>query len=111
MCYQSLKNDTALEDDKSSGIKEVLSKYEDVFPEILPPGLPPERSVEMKIDLESGSNAKLGPIYKLSVLELKEMKKQIQEAISQWLHQTKCQPMGKPSIIQEKEIRWPPQVY
>ncbi len=58
------KNDTALEDDKSSGIKEVLSKYEDVFPETLPPGLPPERSVEMKIDLEPGSMPKLGPIYK-----------------------------------------------
>ncbi len=69
------KNDTALEDDKRSGIKEVLSKYEDVFPETLPPGLPPERSVEMKIDLEPGSKPKLGPIYTLCVLELTEMKK------------------------------------
>ncbi len=33
------KNDTALEDDKSSGIKEVLSKYEDVFPENVTSGI------------------------------------------------------------------------
>ncbi len=36
----------------------------------------------MKIDLEPGSKPKLGPIYKLCVLELTEMKKQIEEALA-----------------------------
>ncbi len=57
------KNDTALEDHKSSGIKEVFSKCEDVFPETLHLGLPPETSAEVKIDLESGSKPNLGPIF------------------------------------------------
>ncbi len=103
------KNDTALEDDKSSGTKEVLSKYEDVFPETVPPGLPPERSVEMKIDLESGS--KLGPIYNLSVLELTEMKKQVEEELGNGFIRPSVSPWGTSVLFTKKERRWPPHVY
>src|SRR5215216_6554435 len=54
----------------------IVSEYPDVFPEELP-GMPPDRDVEFLIDLVPGS----GPIakrpYKMSVDELKELKKQL----------------------------------
>ena len=56
----------------------IVSEYPDVFPEELP-GMPPDRDVEFLIDLVPGS----GPIakrpYKMSVDELKELKKQLGE--------------------------------
>ncbi len=39
----------------SKSIEELLLKYEGVFPEKLPPGLPPKRNVEMSINLEEGA--------------------------------------------------------
>src|SRR4051812_37187409 len=56
----------------------IVSEYPDVFPEEFP-GMPPDRDVEYLIDLLPGS----GPIakrpYKMSVDELKELKKQLGE--------------------------------
>ena len=58
----------------------IVSEYPDVFPEELP-GMPPDRDVEFLIDLLPGS----GPIakrpYKMSVDELKELKKQLGEQL------------------------------
>eukprot|EP00171_Calliarthron_tuberculosum_P000963 IDg963t1 len=90
-------------DDKSSEIKNILEKYKDVFPETLPPGLPPERNIEMKIDLEPGSKPKIGPIYKLSVLELAEMKKQIEEALSKGFIRPSVSPWGSPVLFAKKK--------
>src|SRR3954447_19155810 len=58
----------------------IVREYPDVFPEELP-GMPPDRYVEFLIDLLPGS----GPIekrpYKMSVDELKELKKQLGEQL------------------------------
>ena len=58
----------------------IVCEYPDVFPEELP-GMPPDRDVEFLIDLVPGS----GPIakrpYKMSVDELKELKKQLGEQL------------------------------
>ena len=35
----------------SSAVFDVLQEYEDVFPEKVPPGLPPKREIEHQIDL------------------------------------------------------------
>src|SRR4051812_48226510 len=56
----------------------IVREYSDLFPEELP-GMPPDRDVEFLIDLLLGS----GPIakrpYKMSVDDLKELKKQLGE--------------------------------
>jgi len=38
-----------------SGVQQLLAEYEDVFPKVLPAGLPPERSREFHIELEEGA--------------------------------------------------------
>ena len=62
-----------------SEIEAVLTDYEDIFPEDLPPGLPPIRKGhEFKIELEDEAPPVHRPIYKLSPLELEEARKQIE---------------------------------
>ena len=59
-------------------MKAVLEDYDDVFPEDLPPGLPPKRQgYEFKIELENNVPPVHRPLYKLSPMELEEAKKQI----------------------------------
>ncbi len=57
----------------------------------------------MKIDLEPGSKPKLGPIYKLSVLELSEMKKQIEEALANGFIRPSVSPWGSPVLFTKKK--------
>jgi hypothetical protein len=62
-------------------VKRLLEGYKDIFPEDLPSGLPPQRSVKLKIDLVPGSEPVKRPIYKLSTEELTEVKKQVDDLL------------------------------
>ncbi len=48
-------------------------------------------------------NQKLAQLYKLSVTELAEMKKQIERSLSERLHSTKCQPRGRSCLIRKEK--------
>jgi hypothetical protein len=54
----------------------VVSKFLDVFPKDLP-GMPPERKVEFAIELIPGTAPISKRAYRVSGLELVELKKQI----------------------------------
>ena len=73
----------------------IVCEYPDVFPEELP-GMPPDRDVEFLIDLLPGS----GPIakipYKMSVYELKELKKQLGEQLQKGFIQPISSSWGAP---------------
>ncbi len=56
----------------------------------------------MKIDL-SGSKPKLGPIYKISVLELTEMKKQIEEALANGFIRPSVSPRESPVLFTKRK--------
>ena len=67
------------QEDVPDAIKGVLKEYSNVFPDKLPVGLPPVRKGhEFKIDLEDDVPPVHRPLYKLSLLELDEAKKQIE---------------------------------
>src|SRR3954471_19102704 len=82
----------------------IVSEYPDVFPEELP-GMPPDRDVEFLIDLLPGS----GPIakrpYKMSVDELKELKKQVREQLQKGFIQPSSSSWGAPVLFVEKKDR------
>ena len=84
-------------------LQELLAEYKDVFPEELPKGLPPKRSVEMAINLEEKAKPKMGPIYKLSKKELEEMKKQIEEALGLGFIRPSISPWGSPVLFTPKK--------
>jgi hypothetical protein len=56
----------------------VVRDFPDVFPEELP-GMPPDREVECVIDLLPGTTPISNRPYRMSVEELKELKKQLTE--------------------------------
>ena len=58
----------------------VLSEFKDVFPDELPPGLPPSREVDHRIELYAGANPPSRPTFRLSDTELEELKKQLERA-------------------------------
>ena len=80
----------------------VVRDYPDVFPKELP-GMPPDRDVEFIIDLLSGT----GPIakrpYRMSVDELAELKKQLDELISKGYIRPSASPWGSPVLFVKKD--------
>jgi hypothetical protein len=67
-----------LVDGKFVGVNiRVVRDFSDVFPEELP-GMPPDREVEFVIDLLPGTAPISKRLYRMSVEELKELKKQLQ---------------------------------
>ncbi|KAL0313444.1 UNVERIFIED_CONTAM: Retrovirus-related Pol polyprotein from transposon.6 [Sesamum radiatum] len=53
--------------------------YEDVFPDEIPPGLPPIRGIEHQIDFMPGASLPNRPAYRTNPEESKEIQRQIQE--------------------------------
>ena len=58
----------------------VVSDFPDVFPDELP-RLPPQREIEFKIDLYSGTEPLSIAPYRMAPLELKELRKQVDQLL------------------------------
>ena len=61
--------------------KKLVLKYRELFPDELPKGLPPIRSIEHRIDLVTGAEPVNGAIYRMSDHELKELKRQLEDLL------------------------------
>lgn len=80
----------------------VLNEYKDVFPdEIL--GLPPRRDIDFTIDLVPGSVPISKTPYRLNILELKELKAQLQELIDKRYIRPSVSPWGAPVLFVKKK--------
>ena len=85
-------------------IWEVLKHYKDVFPSELPKGVPPARmGHKVKIDLEDETPPIHRPLYKLSLLELEEAKKQIHDMLEQGFIRPSKFPYGAPMLFVPKK--------
>jgi hypothetical protein len=80
-----------------------LSSYRDVFPSDLPPGLPPSREVDHKIELLPGAVPPSRPTYRLSATELAELKKQLEELMKAGFIQPSKSPFGAPILFVKKK--------
>ncbi len=77
-------------------------EFADVFPDKLPPGLPPKRSVDHHIDLEEGAVPSSRPDYKKSLPEYDEMQRQIKEMIERGEIRPSVSPYGAPVLFVKK---------
>jgi hypothetical protein len=84
----------------------VVKEFADVFPEDLP-GMPPEREMEFTIDLKPGTEPIARTPYRMSTLELRELKMQLKELLDLGLIRPSVSPWGAPIIfIRKKDGSW-----
>jgi RNase H-like domain found in reverse transcriptase/Reverse transcriptase (RNA-dependent DNA polymerase)/Integrase zinc binding domain/Chromo (CHRromatin Organisation MOdifier) domain/Retroviral aspartyl protease len=86
-----------------SVIQPLLKEYVDVFPNDLPPGLPPERGVKHTIPLEVGAKPPWRPIYRMSPLENEELKTQIADLLAKGWIEPSSSPYGAPVLFVPKK--------
>ena len=84
-------------------VRALLAEFSDVFPEKLPAELPPPREVDHRIELEPGSVPPSRPIYRMSPLELEELRKQLDELIASGYIQPSRSPYGAPILFVKKK--------
>ena len=59
-------------------LSSLLQEFKDVFPDELPPGLPPLRGIEHRIDLIPGAPLPNKAPYRVNLDETKEIQRQVQ---------------------------------
>eukprot|EP00253_Pinus_taeda_P031704 PITA_31704 len=83
----------------------VVEEYEDIFTS--PAGVPLHCQVKHSIDLTPGVPLPNGPIYRRSVLEKDEIKRQIQELLQKGHIRLSSSPCGSPIVlVQKKDGTW-----
>ena len=75
-------------------MQSVVKEHIDVFPDKLPNGLPPTRSVFHTIDLKPGSTPPPRRVYRLSQGELKEVNRQVSDLLEKGYIQPSASPCG-----------------
>jgi hypothetical protein len=73
-----------------------------VFPDDLP-GMPPERAIEFKIELQPGTARIANAPYKMSLVELKELKIQLQGLLDKGYICPSTSPWGCSALFVEKK--------
>jgi hypothetical protein len=81
----------------------ILDEYHDVFPDELPAGLPPQRTIDHRIDIVPGSAPPSRPTYRMSDIELAEVKKQLTELQRLGFIRPSKSPYGAPILFVKKK--------
>jgi len=84
-------------------VQELVDKYQDVFPAELPKVLPPSRNVDHRIELVPGSNPPSRPTYQLSLAEMDELKKQLDDLLRHGFIRPSKSPYGAPVLFVKKK--------
>ncbi|KAJ8899876.1 hypothetical protein K2173_019579 [Erythroxylum novogranatense] len=80
----------------------VVNEFPDVFPEELP-GIPPEREVELSIEVMPGTAPISRAPYRMAPTELKELKLQLQELLDKGFIRSSVSPWGAPVLFVKKK--------
>ena len=84
-------------------VKPLLHEFQDVFPEELPPGLPPLRGIEHHIDLLPGAPLPNKPAYRCNPEETKELQRQVDELIQRGFVRESMSPCSVPALLVPKK--------
>ena len=80
----------------------VIKEFTDVFPEELL-GLPPEREVDLSIEVVQGTTPISRAPYRMASTELKELKTQLQELLDKGFVRPSVSPWGAPVLFVKKK--------
>ncbi|GJZ41736.1 transposon ty3-I gag-pol polyprotein [Tanacetum coccineum] len=84
-------------------IQPLLQSYDHVFPAEIPPGLPPIRTIQHKIDLIPGSILPNKPAYRSNPRESDEIKKQVDALLQKGLIRESLGPCVVPTLLVPKK--------
>ena len=88
-------------------LQQLFEEFQDVFPEKLPKGVPPDRGAAHRVDLVPGASPSNIPPYKLGPKELDELKTQLQEMLDQGWIRPSSSPYGSPVLfVPKKNGKW-----
>jgi len=80
----------------------VHNEFPDVFPPTLPSGLPPDRGDAMRIETDPTADPPFKPVIRLSIAELDELKKQLDDLLAKKLIKPSTSPYGAPVLFVKK---------
>jgi hypothetical protein len=80
----------------------VIREFPDVFPDDLP-GMPPERAIEFKIELQPGTTPIAKAPYKMSPMEMKELKIELLGFLDKGYIRPRMSPCGCSALFVEKK--------
>jgi hypothetical protein len=80
----------------------VVCDYPDVFPDELP-GMPPNRDIKFAIELQPGTAPISKRLYRMPLVELAELKKQLQELLDKGFIRPSTSPWGCPALFVKKK--------
>ncbi|XP_028764585.1 uncharacterized protein LOC114722675, partial [Neltuma alba] len=78
-------------------------EYVDVFPEEIPPGLPPIRGIEHQIDFIPGATIPNRPAYRSNPEETKELQRQVEELMARGYVRESLSPCAVPVLLVPKK--------
>ncbi|GJP44517.1 hypothetical protein CLOM_g3905 [Closterium sp. NIES-68] len=81
----------------------VIRKHADIFPDDLPPGLPPEREHDKKIELEPGAQPTVRTQWWLTQLELDELRRQLDYLLEKGFVRPSTSPFAAPILFTLKK--------
>ena len=81
----------------------VMEEFADVFPEKLPDGLPPDRGDAMKIETDPTADPPFRPVIRLSIAELDELRKQLDQLLKAGFIKPSTSPYGAPILFVRKK--------
>ena len=84
-------------------VQDILNQFSDVFPRELPTGLPPQRSLDHRIDLVPGAEPPHRAPYRMSPKGLDALKKELQELTDKGYIQPSVSPFGAPVLFVPKK--------
>ncbi len=84
-------------------VQDLLTEYADVFPDELPKSLPPERAVDHRIDLLPDSAPVAKPTYKMSLAEMDELRRQLDDLLNRGFIRPSSSPYGSPVLFVKKK--------
>ena len=82
----------------------VVCEYEDVFLDELP-GLPPQRVVDIDIELHPGTSPISMTLHRMASVELQELRVQLQELLNKGFIRPSTSPWGAPVLFMKKKDR------
>ena len=84
-------------------IETIVAEFQDVFPDTLPGGLPPDRGDAMKIETDPTADPPFKPVIRLSIAELDELRKQLDELLEKKFIKPSTSPYGAPVLFVRKK--------